>query len=176
MANIEWISLHPHFKAQNLKFYGSDHRPILLCSSRCPTLSKRGQSAKFMFENKWLLESSYKDTISSIWSSHYNSCNLHERLSKTGSNLKAWARDNIGIMKRNINKTRKELNKKLNTENPGRDYLAIPWRKSWRSFYHMNFTGTRELLTICWLIGTGIPPISTNRPLSGALRIELKNS
>ncbi|XP_030479464.2 uncharacterized protein LOC115696715 [Cannabis sativa] len=113
IANNNWHSLFPRATLHHLGFYGSDHRVLKVVLQ---DESMQGSIVKtFMFENHWLMENSFFDTVKSAWTNSnlpsYNN-KLDHFLLKQGSCVQAiqnWNSSSTSLSKR-INTLEKSIN------------------------------------------------------------------
>uniref|UniRef100_A0A803QCJ0 SHSP domain-containing protein n=1 Tax=Cannabis sativa TaxID=3483 RepID=A0A803QCJ0_CANSA len=113
IANNAWHCLFPKATLYHLGFYGSDHRVLKVVLQ---DESMQGSKVKnFMFENHWLMEDSFFDTVKSAWTNSNltsYSNNLDHFLSKQGSCIQAiqnWNSSSKSLSKR-INALEKSIN------------------------------------------------------------------
>lgn len=64
---MAWHNLFPSMKAENLEFFGSDHRPIYLNLNVTSIQFLNSYPRRFTFEHKWLLEDDFSDVFKNCW-------------------------------------------------------------------------------------------------------------
>ncbi|KAL8525789.1 hypothetical protein ACS0TY_015142 [Phlomoides rotata] len=96
VANDSWCERFPNAVVSNGDFYGSDHRAIKIRlldrnMKEGGTISKR-----FMYENKWQLETGYKEAVQEAWAEGGTGSKLVDRLNSCSRKLQTWASENSG--------------------------------------------------------------------------------
>lgn len=71
---------------------------------------------RFFFEQKWLMEENFSDTIKSLRNQTPADKMLHIKMDNLALHLMKWANENMGTIPKNIKKARKNLNRLLNSE------------------------------------------------------------
>uniref|UniRef100_A0A803PJT8 Reverse transcriptase domain-containing protein n=1 Tax=Cannabis sativa TaxID=3483 RepID=A0A803PJT8_CANSA len=90
IANDKWLQQYPQAILHHLRFYGSDHRVLKLVL--VDDSMSRVKNKRFMFENHWLTDPSFFNTVSNSWCGsvlNSNNCPLSNFLSKQGSSSNA---------------------------------------------------------------------------------------
>ncbi|KAK6146669.1 hypothetical protein DH2020_020538 [Rehmannia glutinosa] len=115
-----WIEKFKNYKVQNLDFFGSDHRAILLHTdfSQGAGSYSRQRTPLFRFEPFWLSSNSFKENLQNIWDeSTTHGSSLKSKLKYCGVALKGWSRTEFGNLRNRIEGTQKELSR-LNKAHP----------------------------------------------------------
>ena len=106
----------------NLGFFTSDHRPILLNSNPdVPFLRNRVTS--FRFEPLWLKEDDYNSVVKAVWEENGSADpvrNLSEKLSQCASKLSIWSKERFRNFGKQIEDKSREIDRLYNvTGKPG---------------------------------------------------------
>ncbi|MBA0756234.1 hypothetical protein Gogos_021838 [Gossypium gossypioides] len=104
VANTNWIVMFPEIKVQHLAHSFSDHCPLLINTRR---FAERVGDNNFRFEAWWLLEESFMEEVKKLWEN--SSEEILKRLDNLKKGLQIWA----GQLKKNRQKTKQMLTKKL---------------------------------------------------------------
>lgn len=105
LCNEDWLTLFPNAEVENLGFFGSYHRPIILSLQPTRPIFSSKTSRRFTFEHKWLLEDDFADFLKQTWDGTSEYPSLSAKLSLYSGKLRGWAKK--------INNLRKELDRLL---------------------------------------------------------------
>uniref|UniRef100_A0A7N2LPP4 Uncharacterized protein n=1 Tax=Quercus lobata TaxID=97700 RepID=A0A7N2LPP4_QUELO len=72
VANQEWYDLFPHFEVHHLSFANSDHMAIGVQLRRQSQFQFGMYKKRFRFEEAWVKDEGYGDTIANAWSVSFN--------------------------------------------------------------------------------------------------------
>lgn len=92
------MDLFPNAVVSNLNFYGSKHCPVKVQLKGRNTHVAQPLRRLFPFENKWLLEVDYLETIEKTWAPICYNPDLVSRLHSISSELKRWAECTSGSL------------------------------------------------------------------------------
>lgn len=110
MANYEWMTLFLTYRASNLDFFRSDHRPVIINTSgpnRDPSLPR---IKLFSFNHQWLLEDDHYN-FTHLWRSNTSGDPLHSKLRNLAQAISSWAEINVGSLPKEIKKLRARIYK-----------------------------------------------------------------
>ncbi|KAL8532278.1 hypothetical protein ACS0TY_008760 [Phlomoides rotata] len=96
-ANDFWNKLFPWAKAANLGLFGSDHRAVKVLFNLAVQKRRIESKRRFFFENKWMLESNYKEAVLEAWKVDSSVTKLPERIKKCTDSLQKWAKENTDL-------------------------------------------------------------------------------
>jgi hypothetical protein len=110
-ANDLWRDMFRFAKVDNLGFFSSDHRPILLNSNPdVPFLRNSGDS--FRFEPYWLKEDDYNNVVKSAWTEVVSpdpATNLSMKLKWCASKLSGWSKERFRNFGKQIEVKKREI-------------------------------------------------------------------
>ncbi|VFQ71532.1 unnamed protein product [Cuscuta campestris] len=89
VATDAWLALFPRACVLNIDMRSSDHSALLLRVTGTAYISR---IKRFRFENAWLQDERFKDTLIQIWSDAAP-LSLPEKLAFCGKRLQAWGGD-----------------------------------------------------------------------------------
>ncbi|KAL8503341.1 hypothetical protein ACS0TY_022178 [Phlomoides rotata] len=115
-ANDLWNKLFPGAKAANLGLFGSDHRAVKVLFNFAVQRRRIESKRRFFFENKWMLESNYKEAVLEAWKVDSSVTKLLDRIKKCTDSLQKWAKENTGCILKRIKTVSNLLDSKLNDE------------------------------------------------------------
>ncbi|KAL8462960.1 hypothetical protein ACS0TY_033824 [Phlomoides rotata] len=125
VANEERNRLFPEAKAANQKFYGSDHRAVVIQLKSEPQKQEPRNSNRFFFENKWLLEKDYKNMVIDAWKTGREQVSLPEKIQKCCSHIQNWAKQHVDSIPKKIKDVSNKLEDSLNKEDRMQDEEEI---------------------------------------------------
>lgn len=100
---------------ENLAFYGSDHRPILLCLKPILLPHLKKALKRFTFEQNWLLEDDFSEFFSQTWTEGRGIESIPARLHQCSGILKSWAGQRFDKLGSRIKVLRKELDRLMDS-------------------------------------------------------------
>ncbi|KAL8498411.1 hypothetical protein ACS0TY_021654 [Phlomoides rotata] len=103
-------------KAANLGLFGSDHRAVKVLFNFAVQRRRIESKRRFFFENKWMLESNYKEAVLEAWKVDSSVTKLLDRNKKCTDSLQKWAKENTGCILKRIKTVSNLLDSKLNDE------------------------------------------------------------
>ncbi|KAK6135525.1 hypothetical protein DH2020_030739 [Rehmannia glutinosa] len=107
-----WMEAFECFKVQNLDFYGSDHRAIILHTDFRQSLKKSmyGRSPLFRFEPLWMVTDSFSEVLQSSWhTNQLSATSFKEKLKLCGADLRKWSVYEFGNIRRRVEDLQSEL-------------------------------------------------------------------
>ena len=109
-ATSNWLALFSDTKMYHLEADASNHRPLLVvpngmdCSQRRP----------FRFEQMWMIEQGYTDTVQAVWqqdSGETEDLKVLKKVEECGKKLTEWSKHSFRNVHRELEKKRKLLAK-----------------------------------------------------------------
>lgn len=106
LATVQWFDLFPNYQVQHLPIYRSDHSPILLHASH--SFEDNNSDIPFKFESLWLSNTDFKRVVEEGWNTLVDG-DIVSRIDVCAEHLKSWAIRSFGDIRKQINKTEKNL-------------------------------------------------------------------
>ncbi|XP_050222174.1 uncharacterized protein LOC126672268 [Mercurialis annua] len=123
LMNLEWQNMFSDYSVQQLDLWGSDHKPILMCSENKEGESKKGdkKGSRFHFEEVWTSKQGFKEVVHEFWNKSTATHDLEDiktKLKVCEREFKRWGRNFYGNMKKEITKKRDELKRLVDSNDP----------------------------------------------------------
>lgn len=115
ICNYQWHSRFSFAEAENLAYFGSDHRPVLLCLQLDHSQKFLRKPKRFIFEHKWLLEEEFNTVFNQLWKEHRDHKSFPQWLLRCSQDLSSWAGNRFNHLGRNISAARKELDRLMSS-------------------------------------------------------------
>ncbi|XP_073046081.1 uncharacterized protein [Primulina eburnea] len=125
ISNTAWISCFPRAEAENLGYWGSDHRHVLLILQPIVSHQMRRIQKRFLFEHKWFMEADFTDYFSQKWQECRCDTTLPNCLSICSGALKSWAGNRVVQMGRQIKALRKDLDRLMGSNVINNNHFRI---------------------------------------------------
>ncbi|XP_055962295.1 uncharacterized protein LOC130015681 [Mercurialis annua] len=125
VVNSDWNLIYPDCVVKYLDFWGSDHRPIVLCGKQenCGDRGKRKRGSRFHFEEAWALKAEFTEVVKKEWQRNPSGgsvVDISHKLKRCSDVFKKWDNHSNKGMKREIAARREKLRVLMNA--PAADF------------------------------------------------------
>ena len=124
VATNDWFFMFPDTKVYHLDFITSDHKPLWIV----PKGMDCKQQKPFRFEQMWMTERGCGETIEAVWMGNYeepDGMRVQKKIDNCGKELMKWSKNNLGSVRRELEKKRKILSKAEMAANKGGDVHQV---------------------------------------------------